>query len=70
MSTASPCGVKYILPVSPFSITAIYSRTTPSTEVKKRIMSGLANADTLGALLVVAEYLDDPELKNEAQVPR
>lgn len=35
---------------------------------KKRIMSGLANAETFGALLVAAEYLDDPELKNEAEV--
>ncbi len=40
----------------------------PNPAEKKRIMSGLANADTLGALLVVSEYLDDPELKSEAQV--
>ena len=35
---------------------------------RKRILSGLAGAETLAALQVVTEYLDDPDLRNEAGV--
>lgn len=35
---------------------------------RKRIMAGLASAETLGALKVVMEYLDNEELKDEAEV--
>jgi HEAT repeat protein len=40
----------------------------PNAAEKKRILSGLANAQNLGALLVAAECLNDPELKDEAEV--
>lgn len=35
---------------------------------RKRIMAGLATAETLGALRVVLEYIDTAELRNEAEV--
>ena len=40
----------------------------PNDAERKRIMAGLAAAETIGALNVVLEYLDNPELKSEAEV--
>lgn len=40
----------------------------PDDAERKRIMAGLAGAETMGALTVVLEYLETPELKNEAEV--
>jgi len=35
---------------------------------KRMVMSGLSNVHDVSALLLAAEYLDDPEVKNEAEV--
>ncbi len=40
----------------------------PNLAEQKRIMSGLASAETLGALMIVTEHLDNPALKSEAEV--
>jgi uncharacterized protein len=40
----------------------------PDDAERKRIMAGLAGAETMGAITVVLEYLDNPELKSEAEV--
>jgi len=43
-------------------------KMAPNDAERKRIMAGLAGAETAGALTVVLEYLDNPELKSEAEV--
>lgn len=56
---------------SPEDTIAMYKKAmelAPNTDEKKRVLSGLANAKSLGAMQMAATYLQDEDLHQEAEL--